>query len=819
MQQNPPWGQSQRPKDFAKPSPVQSPRIEPVKAKSEKIGIFNRIKREKVALYIFLATIFLSPLVFVTSPYLALDLAKTIVIAIGALASTICYILLFLKEREINIPPKPLFCTAILLAISLFISSFLSIHSGRSIFGQGFEIGTTSMILLCLLGGWIAYEAVRRDIKHAKLIYGSLIVAFIVLVLFHALRLIFGPTFLSLSIFTSGSSTILGKWYDLAIYAVMIVIVSSSALMLLPLSRTAKILNSILGVVALLAAIGINHQMSWVAAVIAFGVMTVALFTQKSAEGKSGIKAFMARIPWLPTILFLLAILFVWQGSNISKPIIQKTGTQPSEIPLPWQMTLDVVGGSIKGFPLFGVGPNHFSQAFMVFKPAGLNQTDAWAMEFSTGFGLLPTMVATQGVVGTVLWLLLLVFLGIAIARSIKRFPQDPYLRFVTVSSSASSIFLWLVAILYVPSQVMFFTAFLMTGIFVASAVANGVLMPRKIAPISPIMRNVIVPALLIIFVVVAVLWALIYVKKTIALGYFSSGVRSLTVKQDFKAADLAFNKALSFDKSDVYWEALSENYRLNISQLISSATSSSPALITRVTDMVNSGVSAARSAIAFDPSNYYNYLSEARISQLAASIKTPNAYENAVQAYTNAINLDPTNPSLYVNLAQLQADNSKLDDALKTLGVAIQVKSNYLDAIFLLSQVQAAKGDLPNAIIAAQVATQINPNSPVLYFQLGLLQYNAKNYQPAVDALTKAVTLQPDYANARYFLGLSQVRVNDIAGAITQFEQLSKGNPDNAEISFILNNLRAGKSPFKDAQPPVTATPEKRPSLPVKEK
>ncbi|MCX6718787.1 MAG: tetratricopeptide repeat protein [Candidatus Taylorbacteria bacterium] len=455
----------------------------------------------------------------------------------------------------------------------------------------------------------------------------------------------------------------------------------------------------------------------------------------------------------------------------------------------------------------------------MVWKPAGLNQTDAWSTEFSTGFGLLPTMIAAEGIVGTTLWILLLVFLGIAIARSLKSLPEDPYSRFVTVSSSISSIFLWIVAILYVPSQAMFFMAFLMAGIFAAAAVSNGILSVKKIAPVSSIMKNIIMPALFVICIIIAVLWALIYVKKTIALVYFSSGVRSLTVGQDFKAADLAFNTALSFDKSDVYWEALSENYRLNINQLISTATSSSPALVTKVTDMINSGVSAARSAIAYDPSNYYNYLSEARISQLAVSIKTANAYENAVQAYTNAINLDPTNPALYVNLAQLQADNSKLDDALKTLGTAIQVKSNYLDAVFLISQVQAAKGDLPNAIVAAQIATQINSNSAVLYFQLGLLQYNAKNYQPAVDALSKAVSIQPDYANARYFLGLSEARVNDIAGAIAQFEELSKTNPDSKEIALILNNLRAGKSPFTDAKPPVTATPEKRAALPVKER
>ncbi|MCX6719377.1 MAG: hypothetical protein NTZ38_03325, partial [Candidatus Taylorbacteria bacterium] len=309
---------------IAKPSPVQSPRVELVKAKSEKISIFKRSNLEKIAFYILSATIALVPLVFVTSPYISLDIAKTIVIAVGTLASAVCYILIFLKERQIQLPPQRFLWIGILLAISLVVSSLLSVNFNRSFFGQGFEIGTASLTLLLFVLAWIVFETVRRDSKKVSLLYGSMITAFIVLILYQGLRLIFGPSFLSFSILTSGSSTVLGKWYDLAIYAVTIMIISGSALLFLPLSRRAKISYSALGVVALLIAIGVNHRMSWVVTVVAFGIMVVTVFIHKSANGKSGIKACIAKIPWLPMILFLVAILFVWQGSNISKPIIDK---------------------------------------------------------------------------------------------------------------------------------------------------------------------------------------------------------------------------------------------------------------------------------------------------------------------------------------------------------------------------------------------------------------------------------------------------------------------------------------------------------------
>ena len=60
---------------------------------------------------------------------------------------------------------------------------------------------------------------------------------------------------------------------------------------------------------------------------------------------------------------------------------------------------------------------------------------------------------------------------------------------------------------------------------------------------------------------------------------------------------------------------------------------------------------------------------------------------------------------------------------------------------------------------------------------------------------------------------------INYIDKHHAQFEELAKTNAENAEVNFILENLREGKSPFADAQPPIDAKPEKRKTLPVTEK
>ncbi len=240
---------------------------------------------------------------------------------------------------------------------------------------------------------------------------------------------------------------------------------------------------------------------------------------------------------------------------------------------------------------------------------------------------------------------------------------------------------------------------------------------------------------------------------------------------------------------------------------------------IDAIVALIKDSVAYTKSAQQIDPTNYYNYLAEARISELGATLKLPNAYENTKNSYLNALQLNPYNPGIYVSLARVEASQNKLQEAQQYIGRALQLKQNYTEAIYFLSQLQVANNQLKDAIVSTQVAIQLNPNEPLLYFQLGLLEYNDKNYTAAIPVFEKAVSLNAQYANARYFLGLSYARMGRNADAIAQFEELAKTNVDNQEIIFILTNLKEGKSPFADAKPPIDNQPEKRKTLPVTEK
>lgn len=785
-------------------------------------------KFESISFYIFLATVILAPLVFWANPYITQDLIKTFLIAMGVIVSVILILFVAMKEKTIALPPKILWRTSLLLLVSIVISSFLSIHLGKSFFGQSFEIGTASFMTLLFLAGLAAYSLVIKQKERAVIIYFGIAISYAIIFILHLLRMFFGSGFLTLGILNTATSSIIGTWYNFGTYSALIFIISILAIVFLRISSKMKIVYWTISVLSFIGLVLVGDIRLWQVLTLVFLGLFVCLFISKWNKLRNSSQSFFSSIlksiSWITLVILIVSAILVWRGGSIVGPIITKMNIGHTELVLPWQATLGVTAPVLQNYPLFGVGSNNFSQAYLTYKPIQINSTDAWSVEFSSGFGFVPTFVATYGIVGSILWILLFVFFGIVSTKVLRNLPDEADKRFMIISSFLASIFLGLVSFVSVPAHTILFFTFVFAGIFLGLSSVNGLLPLNSFTPNFGTKTYKLFSSILAVIVLILVVWGLIYAKKTIAFIYFGNGVQALNNSGDVEKIDMLFSKALKLDESDAFWRGKVEVALLAAQKKASqitqnSSASTTQAVLTEINNVLNIGLADAKKAIAYDPTNYYNYLSEARVSEAAANIKMQNGYENAVGAYNSAINNNPYNPALYLSLANLQAKQAKYDDALQSLGRSLQVKNNYLDAVFLLSQVYAAKGDVGNAIVAAKVAVQLNPQNSILLFQLGILDYNAKDYAGAVQALTEAIKYQPDYANAKYFLGLSHARLNQMKEAIVQFDDLAKTNPDNQEIALILSNLRSGRSIFTDAKAPVTTAPEKRSKLPIKEK
>lgn len=783
------------------------------------IKVVKKSKLENISFFILLVTIFIAPVIFISSVYVPQDMVKAITITIGVLLSAVFYAIYAFRTKSLLIPKGYVGILAYGVIASLIVSTAFGTNPLKSFFGQGFEIGTASSLLMFFLSALLVLNFTVKNKDRQLYIYGAILTSFVIIALIHIIRLFAGPAFLSFGVFQNPTSTLIGKWGDLALLSGIVSIVSYSVLRYIPLKKLYRILLWIVTIVSLLFVVIVNSPVIWFVGM----VVSALLIAYEYSETK-----LIKKIPLAIAIVFVLMVLGLWKGDKLLTPLTNKFNLTSTEVSLPWRLTLDVSTDTIKEYPLFGAGPNRFGSEYLKHKPLIVNQTQFWNSEFSNGFALIPSFIVTQGFIGFILWLLLVIAFGYTGFKALKKNSVTGS-RFLVTSSFFSALFLWIINLVYTPSHTIIFFAFVLSGLFLAAISAQDDTFLMNINNSTNALFRKLTPTFLIILVIVVTLWTIMYIRKVVAIGYFEGGISTLSVinNDNLLKAETNFKKAIALDKNDTYYQALSEVNILKSSSLaqeLQSKASQSGGtldseLVTKIGSLIEEAVEYTKQAINIDPTNYYNHLAQARISEVALSFKVPGAYENTREAYMSALKYNPFSPLIYLNLARVEVSQNKLDEAQKNIGLALQLKQDYLDAIFLLSQIQVTQGKIQDAITSVKIAAQINPNNPLIFFQLGLLQYNDSNYQGAIDSLSQALKLDNNYANAQYFLGLAYARVNKLSDAIIQFENLSKTNPDNQEVALILKNLKDGRSPFADAKAPIDSKPEKRKALPIKAK
>jgi tetratricopeptide (TPR) repeat protein len=304
-----------------------------------------------------------------------------------------------------------------------------------------------------------------------------------------------------------------------------------------------------------------------------------------------------------------------------------------------------------------------------------------------------------------------------------------------------------------------------------------------------------------------------VVLKRNIATANYYDHLGALSVA-DIALAKTELESAIDKHESDVYYRDLSAVYLARLSEILASSDSEE-VVKTQFQNDSSLAIQSALRATEIDESNYLNWVALSRAYSSLIQFGLPQGYENATEANSRALARNPYNPSIHLAQAQLELINGDRAKAKEALNKALDLKGNYTEAIFLLAQIQADEGNIAEAIQSTEVASLVAPNDFGVFFQLGFLKYTNEDYAGAVPAFARAIELNPVYANAMYFLGLSLYEIGNDTDAITVFERVQQLNPENEEVRDILNNLRTGEAPFGDSR---RTPPEERRALPVVE-
>lgn len=769
-------------------------------------------KLDRISFIILQVVLFLTPVFFIPSLSVPLQTGKSVIILYGIVLALILWLVARLKDGQFEIPKTYLYLAAGILALIYTVSALVSANQAMSLAGQGFEIGTLafflpSLVLFCLI------PLVAKTEKQIVYLYTTLLAAFLVTGIFHLIRFIGGPSFMTFGgLFTAVTSNFIGKWNDVGIFFGLGSLLSLITLEKATLTRLLKVLVYVIFVFSLIMLVVVNFTPVW----ITLAVLALIYFIYELSYGKQSSAAnnIGARIPYHALIVLIISVIFIFFGGRLSSLVANSLGTSQVEVRPSWSATLDISKAAIKDHPVFGAGPNRFVSEWLMHKPSGINSTLFWNTDFNYGIGFIPSLLATTGILG---FLAALFFVGLFIWIALKALLKEgssPLSRYLVLLSLLGSVYLWIFSIVYVPASSIWILTLVLSGLFVASLRNDRVVSVSSFSVLNRPAASFVSVLLSILVIIGAVSFGYFVTVKFLASVYYQKGINILNTSGNLDQGEQSVIDAISLSPADIYYQAISQLYLVRLNNLFNDTKISQSEAQTKFQSLLSTAITSAQSAVAADPTNYQSYLTLGRVFEAVVPLNISGAYDNAKKAYQSALTLNPDSPEINLVLARLEVANKNNTAAKDYITKALQQKNDYADAIYLLAQIQISENDVTNAIKSVSAVATLSPSDPGIFFQLGLLYYSSKDYQNAILALERAVSLNPQYANAKYFLGLSYYLAGSADKALAQFQDIQKTNPDNADIKTAIANLQAGKSPV----PAPASAPVKSTTLPVKQ-
>ena len=172
---------------------------------------------------------------------------------------------------------------------------------------------------------------------------------------------------------------------------------------------------------------------------------------------------------------------------------------------------------------------------------------------------------------------------------------------------------------------------------------------------------------------------------------------------------------------------------------------------------------------------------------QHAIALVNQGKLQEAETIYRKLISAGIKNHVVYGNLAAILGMQGRLDDRIKLLTKALQLKPNYVKAHTNLGNAFQEKGDLNAAIASYKTSLELKPNDTVTHYNLGLAFQKQGDLPSAINSYRTALELNPNHPETNNNLGLTFQELGDTNAAINSYKNALKFNPDYPAAHYNL--------------------------------
>ncbi len=750
------------------------------------------------------------PFFFLPGTWSGLSAVKGIVLYGGVFVTFSCWLVAQFVDGSLKLPTHRIFATLGIWVVLAGVSALASSNVSVSLWGRGFAVDSFATVAVLALFTFLIASFAREQKNLVKIFLvtfaGSVLTVFLQVALYLARNTPFVSKYLA---HVASQGTLVGTWVDFAYVVTSTFLLSLLMYEVLSPKGFFKKLSLAAVILSILVLVFLNFKIAWMVTIISALLVFVytssversvaRFFPQLSAadEDSTNTRA-GTRFPHVSFAALLVGLFFFLSSGSIGTAISSRAGITFTDIRPSFESTVQVARAALWHEPVFGVGAGRYSNAWNLYHPLEVNQTQFWNTTFESGFNTLGTILTTNGILPTGALLVLLI---LSILHGFRLFTAsfpDRFSRFIAVASLIMLVSFVLLLVVAAPGMVLIAFGFLYLGLLLGVSALIGRIQVRSINYLRDPRLSFFVILLLVLATMLGLAALYCSANRFASIVWYNRAL----IAPDTHQAQARLDRAVSLSQNDIYWRTRAALFTKQISDATRTSSVDKAALQTYFTQAEQS----AQAAVSWDTTDAANWLNLSQVYQLVAGTSNTDAYNNAKQAADEARKRNPLNPAYVLNEAQLAIIHRDTTAALDYINQSLALKPTYIDAFVLRAQIRAFLGEpnAPKEELTAYLA--LAPYDAQGYLLLGQANLAAKDYQAALTAYTRAAQLAPLDLSARLSMINTMLLMGNKEQAIDALAVLKAQFPTVHGIDEKIAELQAEQA-TSEIQPIETGT------------
>ena len=753
-----------------------------IASRATKLGSYL-VEKDRIIIGILFITTLISGGLFVFPGIGSLGSFKHLMLGIGIAIAVIITLVTILQRGKVTFLRDPIAIALLGIVGVVFVSS---LFSGASRMGMWGSLGDTASVLGIVMLVLVFFLSVHAfsTVRRAWVLLAVTLGTSGLLLIYHILRFIFGPSFLSFGLSLSSLFTPAGRWLDLGIFFGLGLLLVVLVLEFRLFSRVTRILLTVLGAGFYLSLLVMNIRSIWIVLGLLFLMLVLYvssfLFWNKAKKTFQDIRTF----PLVTLLFFLLSI-----GALVVGPIVHQYAEQHQQISYVSVRpnlisTIHAGWTSLKQNPIVGTGPQSFDSAFLrgnTFTPQNLDQIDV----VQYGSSWVTTLLATTGVLGI---LAILAFFALFLAR----FGRVAWEGYKSTESQYTlpvlfflGLYIFVLAWIDLPGIIPLSIGMMIIGAWYGLLVKDGYVKTTSYSFLRDPRSSFF--GILGVLILFGITFFVTY--NTVRM--FASGqmlVKGLaTQSPDVQAARI--QQSFRTWSSDRTARAMTLVTLGNLNRTAGALNDSNKELLRAdIQGLTGQAIGYANQVVAYNRFSPGSWILVGDVYQTLGTLGISDAWGHASDAYQKAQASSPNDSRIKLSLANLslaQKDNPSAKRLVQESLAAVPSVDGYrLAANLSLAENNrtAAKELLRNAIV-------IRPTDGSLYLDLAVLFYQDAQYQEAHSVIEAGLRVDPGNQSLYFYYVKTLQALGRTADADQIVVLLRKVNP---QADQILNSISA---------------------------